>query len=151
MAMSPRLELRQGQALVMTPQLQQAIKLLQLSNIELTEFVEAELERNPLLEREENQAEAKPEKSAETQALDFDADAQSEPALDVEVADMAPDLSRSDLAEAGAAPLTDWSKASPARASTICRGSRRRSPATRLSPNTSISSSRKRAFRRWSA
>jgi RNA polymerase sigma-54 factor len=112
MAMSPRLELRQGQALVMTPQLQQAIKLLQLSNIELTEFVEAELERNPLLEREENQAEAKPEKSAETQALDFDADAQSEPALDVEVADMAPDLSRSDLAEAGAAPLTDWSKAS---------------------------------------
>ena len=37
----------------MTPQLQQAIKLLQLSNMELTAFVEAELERNPLLEREE--------------------------------------------------------------------------------------------------
>src|SRR5690606_33632232 len=44
------LELRQGQALVMTPQLQQAIKLLQLSNIELAEYVEQELERNPLLE-----------------------------------------------------------------------------------------------------
>jgi RNA polymerase sigma-54 factor len=113
MAMSPRLELRQGQALVMTPQLQQAIKLLQLSNIELTEFVEAELERNPLLEREENSAEgAKAEKSAETQALDFEADTPSQPALDVEVADMAPDLSQNDLAEAGAAPLTDWSKAS---------------------------------------
>ncbi len=50
MALAPRLELRQGQALVMTPQLQQAIKLLQLSNIELAEYVEQELERNPLLE-----------------------------------------------------------------------------------------------------
>jgi RNA polymerase sigma-54 factor len=51
MAMSPRLELRQSQSLVMTPQLMQAIKLLQLSNIDLTAYVEAELERNPLLER----------------------------------------------------------------------------------------------------
>jgi RNA polymerase sigma-54 factor len=54
MALSAKLELRQGQQLVMTPQLQQAIRLLQLSNIELTEFVDAELERNPLLEREES-------------------------------------------------------------------------------------------------
>jgi RNA polymerase sigma-54 factor len=113
MAMTPRLELRQGQALVMTPQLQQAIKLLQLSNIELTEFVEAELERNPLLEREENSAESqKTEKSGESEQLDFESGATSEPALDVAVADMAPDLSQTDLAEAGAAPLTDWSKAS---------------------------------------
>ncbi|GMV61864.1 MAG: RNA polymerase sigma-54 factor [Parvibaculum sp.] len=50
MALAPRLELRQGQSLVMTPQLQQAIKLLQLSNLELAEYVEQELERNPLLE-----------------------------------------------------------------------------------------------------
>jgi RNA polymerase sigma-54 factor len=50
MALAPRLELRQGQSLVMTPQLQQAIKLLQLSNIELAAFVEQELEKNPLLE-----------------------------------------------------------------------------------------------------
>ncbi len=56
MALSAKLELRQGQQLVMTPQLQQAIRLLQLSNMELTEFVDAELERNPLLEREENAA-----------------------------------------------------------------------------------------------
>lgn len=113
MAMTPRLELRQGQALVMTPQLQQAIKLLQLSNIELQEFVEAELERNPLLEREESSADApKPEKGNDAAQLDFDSAAQTEPALDVEVADMAPDLSQTDLAEAGAAPLTDWSKAS---------------------------------------
>jgi len=53
MVLSPKLELRQGQQLVMTPQLQQAIRLLQLSNIELCSFIEAELERNPLLEREE--------------------------------------------------------------------------------------------------
>lgn len=56
MALSARLEMRQGQQLVMTPQLQQAIKLLQLSNIELSAFVEAELERNPLLERDEAEA-----------------------------------------------------------------------------------------------
>jgi RNA polymerase sigma-54 factor len=53
MAISTKLELRQTHNLVMTPQLQQAIKLLQLSNIELASFVEAELERNPLLERAE--------------------------------------------------------------------------------------------------
>ncbi|MBS0232456.1 MAG: RNA polymerase factor sigma-54 [Proteobacteria bacterium] len=54
MALSAKLELRQGQQLVMTPQLQQAIRLLQLSNLELTEFVDTELERNPLLERDES-------------------------------------------------------------------------------------------------
>ena len=53
-----RLEVRQGQGLVITPQLQQAIKLLQLSNLELEAFVEAELERNPLLSRVEPEAEA---------------------------------------------------------------------------------------------
>jgi RNA polymerase sigma-54 factor len=51
-----KLDMRQGQSLVMTPQLQQAIKLLQLSNIELAEFVEGELERNPLLERDERES-----------------------------------------------------------------------------------------------
>src|SRR3954452_2269188 len=51
MALSQRLEFRQSQSLVMTPQLMQAIKLLQLSNLDLTTFVEEELERNPLLER----------------------------------------------------------------------------------------------------
>ena len=53
MAMGPRLELRQSQTLVMTPQLRQAIKLLQFSNLEVNAFVEEELERNPLLERDE--------------------------------------------------------------------------------------------------
>jgi RNA polymerase sigma-54 factor len=51
MALSQRLEVRQSQALVMTPQLMQAIKLLQLSSLDLAAYVEGELERNPLLER----------------------------------------------------------------------------------------------------
>src|SRR5713101_7865266 len=51
MALTQRLEVRQSQALVMTPQLMQAIKLLQLSNLDLDTYVDGELERNPLLER----------------------------------------------------------------------------------------------------
>src|SRR5262245_18924955 len=51
MALTQRLQMRQSQALVMTPQLMQAIKLLQLSNLDLAAYVEGELEKNPLLER----------------------------------------------------------------------------------------------------
>src|SRR5580765_7707822 len=51
MALTQKLQMRQSQALVMTPQLMQAIKLLQLSNLDLATYVETELERNPLLER----------------------------------------------------------------------------------------------------
>jgi RNA polymerase sigma-54 factor len=57
MGFSQRLELRQSQALVMTPQLQQAIKMLQLSNLELTDFVDGEIQQNPLLERRERSTE----------------------------------------------------------------------------------------------
>ena len=53
MALSPRLEFRQAQSLTLTPQLMQSIRLLQLSHLELNDFVETELLRNPLLEREE--------------------------------------------------------------------------------------------------
>ena len=53
MAVSQRLELRQSQTLVMTHQLQQAVKLLQLSNLELEQYLEAEIQQNPLLERDE--------------------------------------------------------------------------------------------------
>ena len=49
MALTPRLDLRQTQSLVMTPQLQQAIKLLALSNLEIETFVGAALESKPLL------------------------------------------------------------------------------------------------------
>ena len=50
MALGPRLDLRQSQSLVMTPQLQQAIRLLALSNLEVEGFIAEELEKNPLLE-----------------------------------------------------------------------------------------------------
>ncbi len=50
MAMGPRLDLRQSQSLVMTPQLQQAIKLLALSNLEIEAFIGEALDANPLLE-----------------------------------------------------------------------------------------------------
>ena len=66
MAILPRLDLRQSQSLVMTPQLQQAIKLLQLSNIELAAYVEEELLRNPMLERDEGAGDG----SAETAGPD---------------------------------------------------------------------------------
>ncbi|KHK89421.1 RNA polymerase factor sigma-54 [Novosphingobium malaysiense] len=50
MALGPRLDLRQSQSLVMTPQLQQAIKLLALSNLEIETFIGESLEANPLLD-----------------------------------------------------------------------------------------------------
>lgn len=59
-----RLELRQGQSLVMTPQLVQSIKLLQLSHAELTAYVEAELERNPLLQEVDSEGVALPRNPA---------------------------------------------------------------------------------------
>lgn len=72
MALTPKLEMRQSQALVMTPQLMQAIKLLQLSNLDLAAYVEGELERNPLLERanegEPAPAEPQPEASLSEEA-----------------------------------------------------------------------------------
>jgi RNA polymerase sigma-54 factor len=64
MALTQRLLIRQSQALVMTPQLMQAIKLLQLSNLDLVAYVEGELERNPLLDRSADDAE--PVRESET-------------------------------------------------------------------------------------
>jgi RNA polymerase sigma-54 factor len=58
MALGPRLDLRQSQSLVMTPQLQQAIKLLALSNLEIETFIGEALDANPLLEAGEMQREA---------------------------------------------------------------------------------------------
>ena len=56
MALAPRMEVRQSQSLTLTPQLMQSIRLLQLSHLELGAFVDQELLRNPLLEREEGDA-----------------------------------------------------------------------------------------------
>ena len=122
MAFSQRLEMRQGQSLVMTPQLQQAIKLLQLSNVELAEYCEQELEKNPLLERDENPAPVAGEREA-SEAPDA---APAAEALDRELA--REDFSKcSDMDAAGedrysdgeerapsvseplSQPLTDWS------------------------------------------
>ncbi len=101
-----KLEARQGQGLVMTPQLQQAIKLLQLNNIELTEFVEAELERNPLLERDDRPDPGDEPDRAEDKAatssdeLSFDAPGKADEALDADKEAMYSD-SASDMAGAG--------------------------------------------------
>jgi RNA polymerase sigma-54 factor len=67
MALTQRLEIRQSQALVMTPQLMQAIKLLQLSNLDLAAYVETELEKNPLLERGSEDGDTPAAGEAETQ------------------------------------------------------------------------------------
>ena len=96
MAIGPRLDLRQSQTLVMTPQLRQAIQLLQFSNIEVAAFVEQELERNPLLERDESTDAGPAERPAHDQVV---VPASGEP---VDVADAA----RSDnLPADGAGPL----------------------------------------------
>jgi RNA polymerase sigma-54 factor len=61
MVVTQRLQFRQSQSLAMTPQLQQAIKLLQLSNLELNDYLESELEQNPLLEREGSAGDGDPD------------------------------------------------------------------------------------------
>lgn len=110
MALGPRLDLRQSQSLVMTPQLQQAIKLLQMSNLELSAFVEQEIERNPLLERED--AEGGLESSEEVP----DAESRDDPGDGENYSDDAPDVPDSaeqanseTLLESDSAPLdTDY-------------------------------------------
>ena len=76
MALGPRLDLRQSQSLVMTPQLQQAIRLLALSNLEIESFIAEEIEKNPLLEAGERAPEeerpAEPEPERETAGDEFE-------------------------------------------------------------------------------
>lgn len=119
MALSHRLEIRQGQGLVITPQLQQAIKLLQLSNIELDAFVEAELERNPLLQRDEGDHEPAGEVEAVRDAslthVDAVADTTAGREMDTPHEDVSPgERATGDGAEAGAEQAggqIDWSRA----------------------------------------
>jgi RNA polymerase sigma-54 factor len=116
MALTQRLELRQGQSLVMTPQLQQAIKLLTLSNLELAEYVEAELEKNPLLEREEGEPHSSEESAPEAPTESFEEATDSAIAredfgraddLDTEKSDVYDDVST--LAAGPRDPqLSDW-------------------------------------------
>jgi RNA polymerase sigma-54 factor len=95
MALAARLELRQGQGLVITPQLQQAIKLLQLSNIELDAYVEGELERNPLLQRDEPDSgpEDGPSADATTVSLETVADSAASADIDAHHDDLYGDAS----------------------------------------------------------
>ena len=62
MSLAPRLDIRQSQSLVMTPQLQQAIKLLTLSNLEVEAFIAEEVEKNPLLDASAVREVATPER-----------------------------------------------------------------------------------------
>ncbi|UCH74249.1 MAG: RNA polymerase factor sigma-54 [Rhodospirillales bacterium] len=96
MALTPRLDLKQTTSLVMTPQLQQAIKLLQMSNFELAQYVEAELEQNPLLERDDEET-AAPEdgtglsNGADEEAIDGSQDpAPPQDSLDLATAESIP-------------------------------------------------------------
>ena len=93
MALGPRLEFRQSQSLVMTPQLRQAIKLLQFSNMEVAAFVDEEIERNPLLDRDER-SEVIGERPAQDMAE-----------RPVETADSADLVSAATLPEAADSPL----------------------------------------------
>jgi RNA polymerase sigma-54 factor len=120
------LELRQGQGLVITPQLQQAIKLLQLSNLELDAFVEAELERNPLLQRDDgppesehavertpsNEGEGAVERPAENLGLDSVSDSAASGQMDATPDDVSPgERATGDGAEAEqAGGQIDWSR-----------------------------------------
>jgi len=123
MALTQRLQIRQSQALVMTPQLMQAIKLLQLSNLDLVAYVEAELERNPLLDRgaEEERAAGEPDGGplADKPVADSEAwgASESEPVgivveepLDTRVEDSFPDHVEATPARAaeGPAAYSEW-------------------------------------------
>src|SRR5690348_1979011 len=82
MALGPRLDIRQSQSLVMTPQLTQAIRLLQLSNLELEAVIAEELSKNPLLESAGGEESDDSASAGEAQD-DFDSDeAPEEPGAD---------------------------------------------------------------------
>ena len=110
MALAPKLQARQGAQLAMTPQLQQAIKLLQLSNIELSAFVEEQLEKNPLLERgtgDENRRNEAIDVSTETPDRSADTVSTAAAVSDLDAPDhaLAPESTASDVGGS-----VDWSR-----------------------------------------
>ena len=127
MALGVRLDMRQGQSLVITPQLQQAIKLLQLTNLELEAYVEAQIESNPLLARDERDAEPERDTVADAPLSDVDANeipgGRAEADMDARHDDLYADASPGDRAtgDAGEAAqvatagdaggAVDWSQA----------------------------------------
>ncbi|MEP3655200.1 MAG: RNA polymerase factor sigma-54 [Litorimonas sp.] len=110
MALAPKLQARQGAQLAMTPQLQQAIKLLQLSNIELSAFVEEQLEKNPLLERgtgDENRRGEEAENVSEAETISADTVSSGAAVSDMDTPDHALDP-ESTAADVGGS--VDWSR-----------------------------------------
>ncbi len=110
MALAPKLQARQGAQLAMTPQLQQAIKLLQLSNIELSAFVEEQLEKNPLLERgtgDENRRGEASEVVSDTPTATADSVTTAEAVSDMDAPDhaIAPESTAADVGGS-----VDWSR-----------------------------------------
>ena len=104
MALGPRLDLRQTQSLVMTPQLQQAIKLLALSNLEIESFVAEALESNPLLEIGETRREAgEPDSPEPAGEHDSAPGPDGEGALDIAEHALDPEAAPGDIG--------DWSRA----------------------------------------
>jgi RNA polymerase sigma-54 factor len=116
MALTPRLDLRQSQALVMTPQLQQAIKLLQLNNLDLAAYVEQELEQNPLLEREDAERDLGDGETPEGEAAEGEKGGESErdglEAVDVAAAGTSPEAAQDKALDVDYDNL--WNNDSPA-------------------------------------
>jgi RNA polymerase sigma-54 factor len=111
----------------MTPQLQQAIKLLQLSNLELAEYVDDQLEQNPFLERDETPTdgpaerrgekipeEAEPAPAVEAGGIDQAGVQEARESLDVEYEDVDPNASGADAAYGDYRP-NDWASVSSGR------------------------------------
>ncbi len=120
MAIAPRMEMKQGQSLVMTPQLQQAIKILQFSSVELSEYIEQELERNPMLERVEDEnsgeeitADNNDTSVSEISISEDSGDPNAEGAIDASYEDLYSDADMTAVEAIGS--TIDWSKAGDGR------------------------------------
>ena len=95
MQLSQSLNINQKQSLVMTPQLQQAIKLLQLTNLELKQFLEEQTFDNPFINvEEETQAEQKNE--PDVSSSESKNDSNSEQVLSKETTDFSDDPTNND-------------------------------------------------------
>ncbi|MBB4617944.1 RNA polymerase factor sigma-54 [Sphingomonas abaci] len=104
MSLAPRLDLRQSQSLVMTPQLQQAIKLLALSNLEIETFIAEEVEKNPLLDATATQEVVRPERPETEEPAGADALVTGAAAADPLDVDYATESHQQDSAADGGGP-----------------------------------------------
>jgi RNA polymerase sigma-54 factor len=89
--MKPTLQLKLGQHLTMTPQLQQAIRLLQLSTLELQSEIQQTLDENPMLEHEEEDLDSSAENSATENTKEAESTEIEEPQIDMENRQEIPD------------------------------------------------------------